>query len=269
MTAPRVLTLTEAAGLIGDAAAPRRLEVVAGFGGLDIDMIAASGCARTIIAAFVGSELIPSLPPGLQRALDLGIVDVMQIDEGILLAAMRAAAQQVPFTTWTGGLGTSATDNRLCSEQVDDKTGRRFVRVEPLRLDACAVWAEAADEQGNVLLWGPDFGDPTMLAASELRIVQVERLAATGEIARYPDRVLPWSADVIIPVKSGTFPFGGTGLSPDARWLRHYACRMREITPTADADELRSFLWKTLEIPAGFDAFRRSAAAGVAGGGDG
>jgi glutaconate CoA-transferase, subunit A len=281
LAAPQILTLAEASRLIEDgwtvgvggaidvghpfalvreiiAAGPRHLEIVAGFGGLDIDMIAASGCARAIIAAFIGSEIIPARIPGVQRALELGLIDVMQIDEGILLAAMRASAQQVPFTTWTGGMGTSATDNRLCTEELDSKTGQHFIRVEPLYLDACLVWAEAADEQGNLLLWGPDFGDPAMLAASRLRIAQVDRIVSTREIARHPDRVLPWSADVVTPTKSGTFPFGGAALDPDARWLGRYAAHMRQYAPVSDPDELRSAVWQVLQIPGEFDKFQRS-----------
>jgi glutaconate CoA-transferase, subunit A len=288
MAAPQIQTLGEASRLIHDgwtvgvggaidvghpfalmreiiAAGPRQLEIVAGFGGLDIDVIAASGCARTIIAAFIGSEVVPARPPGLQRALELGLVDVLQIDEGILLAAMRAGAQQVPFTTWTGGLGTSATDNRLCSEELDIKTGRHFIRVEPLQLDACVVWAEAADKEGNILLWGPDFGDPTMLAASKLRIVQVDKIASTREIAEHPDRVLPWAADVVTTAPSGTFPFGGASLCPNAEWLGQYVAHMREHAPAADQEGLRLAVWQMLQIPAAFDVLQRSATTDVRG----
>jgi glutaconate CoA-transferase, subunit A len=285
---PQLLTLAEASRLIDDgwtvgvggavdvghpfalvreiiAAGPQQLEIVAGFGGLDIDVIAASGCARAIIAAFVGSEVVQARPPGLQRALELGHVDFVQIDEGILLAAMRAGAQQVPFTTWTGGLGTSATDNRLCSEELDSKTGRYFIRVEPLQLDACVVWAEAADQNGNVLLWGPDFGDPTMLAASSLRIVQVDRLASTAEVAEHPDRVLPWAADVVTVTPSGTFPFGGASTYPNAQWLGQYVAHMRQYAPAADQEGLRSAVWRALQLPASFDALQHSAMTGVRG----
>jgi glutaconate CoA-transferase subunit A len=285
VAAPQILTPPEASRLIRDgwtvgvggaidighpfalvreiiAAGPRQLEIVAGFGGLDIDIMAASGCARAIIAAYIGSELAPSRPPGLQRALELGLIDLIQIDEGILLAALRASAQQVPFTTWTGGLGTSATDNRLCSEELDSRTGRPFIRVDPLQLDACVVWAEAADRDGNVLLWGPDFGDPAMLAAAALRIVQVERIVSTAQVAEHPDRVLPWAADVVAAVPSGTFPFGGTSMSPDAQWLRAYVAHMRACAPAADQEGLRSAVWQALQIPGAADRRWPAAMAG-------
>lgn len=286
MAAPQILALTEAASLIGDgwtvgvggavdvghpfalvreiiAAGPRDLEVVAGFGGLDIDMIVASGCARAVIAAFIGSELAPARTPGIQRAVELDLVDLVQIDEGILLAALRASAQQVPFATWTGGLGTSAAGNRLCSEELDAKTGRPFIRVEPLQLDACVIWAEAADEEGSLLLWGPDFGDPAMLAASTLRIAQVERIVAARDLAEHPDRVLPWAADVVTAAPSGTFPFGGLMLPPDAKWLERYGAHMRQSASAADPGELRSAVLQLLQIPGEFGAFRRSATIGA------
>jgi glutaconate CoA-transferase subunit A len=286
VAAPRILPLAEASSLIQDgwmvgvggavdvghpfalireiiAAAPQDLEIVAGFGGLDIDMIAASGCARAVIAAYIGSELVPARTPGLQRAVELALVDLVQIDEGILLAAMRASAQQVPFATWTGGLGTSAACNRLSSEELDIKTGRPFIRVEPLRLDACVIWAEAADAYGSLLLWGPDFGDPTMVAASRLRIAQVERIVTTREISEHPDRVLPWGADVVTPAPSGTFPFGGLTARPDAGWLERYVAHMRQWTSAADSAELRSAVLRLLQIPGTFDAFRRTAMIGA------
>lgn len=220
----------------------RDLTIVSGFGGMEIDMLAGSGVAQRVIAAFVGAEGVPGLPPLLTWAVQEGRVEAWDIDEGILLTALRAAAQKLPYTTWRCGLGTDAARNPLCEEATDDRSGLPYLRVRPLEIDMFLYWAEAADADGNVLGWGPDFGDGGFVDAAARRIVQVERIVPTEALQASPDRVAPWQADIVVAAPLGTYPFCSTALRDDVPWLEAYVSTMSALRKAGDWGAVRPAL---------------------------
>src|ERR1700722_1504196 len=145
------------------------LTVVGLTSGLELDLLVAAGCAARLSSAYVGAEEIVGLPPGIRWAAEEGRLEVWETEEGIHLASLRARAHKLPYTTWTGALGTSCTAHPLVEEAVDEATGAHYLKVRPLTVDAALVWAEAADEDGNLLLWGPDMGDDWLRNAADLR----------------------------------------------------------------------------------------------------
>ena len=92
---------------------PKDLTIVAGFGSFDIDMLIGAGVAKRLIAAFIGAEGVSGLPQLTRWACETGRVEAWDFDEALLLIALRAAAQRVPYTTWRLGLGTDAVVNPL------------------------------------------------------------------------------------------------------------------------------------------------------------
>jgi glutaconate CoA-transferase subunit A len=201
----------------------RDLTVVGLTNGLDLDFLVAAGCATRLSSAYVGAEEIIGLPPGIRWAAEEGRLEVWETEEGIHLASLRARALKLPYTTWTGAVGTSCTAHPLVEEAVDEVTGAHYLKVRPLKVDVALVWAEAADEDGNLLLWGPDMGDEWLRNAADLRIAQVERIVPTAVLARHPDRVMPWAVEVVVRAPLSTHPFGSTALRPDERWIAAYA----------------------------------------------
>jgi glutaconate CoA-transferase subunit A len=210
--------------------------------GLDVDLLVASGAASRVSVAYVGAEDIVGLPPGIRWAAEHGRLEVWESEEGIHLASLRARAQRQPYATWTGALGTAAVGHPLVEGAVDDATGQRYLKVRPLKVDVALVWAEAADEDGNLLLWGPDLGDEALRAAADLRIAQVERILPTAAIARHPDRVAPWAADVVVRAPLSTHPFTGSSIAVDARWIEDYAAAVAAARRGEPADALECFL---------------------------
>lgn len=145
-------------------------------------------------------------------------------DEGVHLAALRARGQGLPYATWTGALGTSVATDHPLVEQARDADGSAYLKVRPQPVDVALLWAEAADPDGNVLLWEPsDFGDEALRAAADHRVVQVERIVTTAVLGRHHERVAPWAADAVVRAPLSTHPFGGAGLRTDRDWLRAYA----------------------------------------------
>jgi len=71
------------------------LTVVA-YGGADVGMLCAAGKVKKLIFAFVSLDFIP-LEPYFRAARQSGSIEIMEIDEGMLLLGLRAAAMRAPF----------------------------------------------------------------------------------------------------------------------------------------------------------------------------
>ncbi|MDP3138622.1 MAG: CoA-transferase [Burkholderiaceae bacterium] len=234
------------------------LVIASGFGGMEIDMLAGSGVARRVIAAFVGAEGVGGLPPLMRWAAENKRVDFWDIDEGLLLTALRAAAQKLPYATWRCGLGTDAVVNPLVEQAVDAPSKLPYLKVRPLEIDVCLFWAEAADIEGNVLHWGPDFGDTGFIDAAQTRIVQVERIVSTDVLRATPDRVAPWQAEVVVASPMGTYPFTSTLLRDDVEWLSAYVAAMSQLHAQGDWSAVRPALTQLLRLDGNEHAFLES-----------
>jgi glutaconate CoA-transferase subunit A len=235
------------------------LTIACGFGGMEIDMLVGSGIVRRVIAAFVGAEGVAGLPPLLRWAYETDRVEAWDLDEGLLLTALRAASQKLPYMTWRCGLGTDAVVNPLCEQSFDEHTQLPYLKVRPLEIDVCLYWAEAADADGNVLLWGPDFGDTGFIDAAAMRVVQVERIVSTDVLLKSPDRVAPWQAEMILSAPLGTYPFCSTALRDDVEWLQGYVAAMARLYEAGNWDAVRPALADLLELDGDDDAFLQSA----------
>jgi glutaconate CoA-transferase subunit A len=238
-------------------AGPGDLTVIAGFGGLDVDMAVGYGVARRLIAPFVGAEGVAPLPPAVRWAVETGRVEAWDIDEGILLTALQAAADRLPFSAWTSGIGTAAAENPLVEPAHDAAAEVPYLRIRPLEVDVALLWAEAADPTGNVLRWGPDFGDEVLARAADVRIVQVERVVTPEVLAKSPDRITPWRADAVVVAPLGTYPFASTALSDDIAWMSDYCARVDQARADPDGDwaDLRATIGDLLALDGDDDAF--------------
>lgn len=220
----------------------RDLTVVALTGGLDVDLLVAAGAVRVLSAAYVGAEATVGLPPAVRWAAEEGRLEVWESEEGIHLASLRARAQRQPYVTWTGALGTAVTQHPLVETAVDEPTGAHYLKVRPLHVDAALLWAEAADEDGNLLLWGTDFGDEALIAAADTRVAQVERIVPTAVLTRHADRVAPWAADTVVRAPLSTHPFASSALRADTAWLGAYADAVADARRAGAVEEVHRYL---------------------------
>jgi glutaconate CoA-transferase subunit A len=218
------------------------LTVVGLTNGLELDLLVAAGAASTLSSAYVGAEDIIGLPPAIRWAAEEDRLDVWEVEEGIHLASLRARALKLPYATWTGTVGTSSVQHPLVEQAVDEASGQTYLKVRPLKVDAALVWAEAADEEGNLLLWGPDMGDEWLRNAADLRIAQVERIVPTSVLARHPDRVMAWSAELIVRAPFSTHPFAATHQRVDDQWILAYSQAVTDARKSADPARLQAFL---------------------------
>jgi glutaconate CoA-transferase subunit A len=223
--------------------------------GLELDLLVAAGACRRLSAAYIGAEQFVSLPPALRWAAEESRIEIWENEEGVHLASLRAKAQRLPYATWIGGVGTSVAAHPLVESAVDEASGRAYLRVRPLGLDVALLWAEAADEAGNLLLWGPDLGDEALRAAADLRIVQVERIVSADILGLTPDRVVPWGADILVCSPLSTHPFSSSALRLDTAWLTEYATTITDARKAADPARVEAYLDATIRDVDGEDGY--------------
>lgn len=147
----------------------RDLTIVS-WGGPDVGLLARAGKVRKVVYAFVSLDSIP-LEPNFQHARQTGTIpEVVELDEGMFLTGLRAAAQRVPFLPTRAGLGSDVLVNqpwlKTVTSPYDD--GEELVAMPALNLDAALVHLNRADAHGNAAYLGPDpyFDDLFCMAAN-------------------------------------------------------------------------------------------------------
>jgi len=129
---------------------------IVSYGGADVGMLCAVGKVSKVIFAFVSLDFIP-LEPYFRQARQSGAIDVMEIDEGMMLLGLRAAAWGLPFIPTEVGLGTDVITNnpdiKVIDSPYDDK---EWVAMPALHLDAALIHVDRADARGVCQIAGPD-----------------------------------------------------------------------------------------------------------------
>lgn len=156
------------------------LTVVA-YGGADVGMLCAAGKVKKVVFAFVSLDFIP-LEPYFRKARQNGAIDVMEIDEGLMLLGLRAAAMGAPFIPTAVGLGTDILTNNpdiktIDSPYADDK---EWLAMPALNLDVALIHVDRADKRGVCQVKGPDhYMDDMFVRASAKTYVSCDELVDT------------------------------------------------------------------------------------------
>ncbi len=161
------------------------LTVVA-YGGADVGLLCAAGKVRKVVFAFASLDFMP-LEPGFRKARESGAVETMEIDEGMMLLGLRAAAWGCPFIPTRVGLGTDVIRNNpdlaLVDSPYDDK---EWVAMPALNLDVSLIHATRADRRGVCEIASPDhYMDDLFARAAEHTIVSADEIV---ESTHFQDR---------------------------------------------------------------------------------
>ncbi|MEU6142299.1 CoA-transferase [Streptomyces sp. NPDC047081] len=159
---------------------------VVSYGGPDVGMLAAAGRIRKLVAAFVTLDSIP-LEPHYRAARERGAFELMEVDEAMFLAGLRAASHRLPFLPMRAGLGSDVMrvnpGLRTVTSPYED--GETFVAMPALRLDAALVHVSRADRLGNGQYLGPDpYFDDLFCEAAEAAYVSCEQVVDTAELTK-------------------------------------------------------------------------------------
>jgi len=103
----------------------RDLTVVS-YGGPDVGLLCATGKVRKVVFAFVSLDSI-ALEPHFRNAMQAGAVETLQLDEGMFLLGLQAAAWRVPFLPTRVGLGSD-----VVSKQSEIRTVTSSLRIFPI-----------------------------------------------------------------------------------------------------------------------------------------
>lgn len=188
------------------------LTVVA-YGGADVGMLCAAGKIKKLVFAFVSLDFIP-LEPYFRKARQDAAIEVMEIDEGMLLLGLRAAAMGVPFIPTAVGLGTDVlTHNpelKLIASPYAD--GKDWLAMPALKLDAALVHVDRADPRGVCQIQGPDhYMDDLFVRAAERAYVSCDELVDSGYFHANPEqaRQVFWERNqtsAVVHVPGGAHP---------------------------------------------------------------
>jgi glutaconate CoA-transferase, subunit A len=207
----------------------RDLRLVAPTGGIDVDLLIASGCVREVVGCYVGVEGLAAVSPVFRAAVQSGAVTVVDLDEAHCIMGLRAAAHKLPFMPWRGGVGTSLPQLTPSLVEFDDPiAGEPLLAIPAIALDVALVFAERSDPYGNVQFVGTSHMDRTMGAAAERVVVQVERVVSNEVIRRDPERTVYWRDTAIVRAPFGTHPYSSGGMIADEEHLREFLSAARE-----------------------------------------
>ncbi|WP_269855648.1 CoA transferase subunit A [Streptomyces sp. RPT161] len=159
---------------------------VVSYGGPDVGLLCAAGKVRKAVYGFVSLDSIP-LEPHFRAARESGAVQALELDEGMFLAGLRAAALRLPFMPVRGGIGSDVPRNAPFLRTVTDPygSGDEVMAAPPLELDVALVHANLADPRGNAALTGPDqYFDDLFCLAAKTSYVSAERVLPTADLRR-------------------------------------------------------------------------------------
>lgn len=159
------------------------LTLVAGYGGPDVGMLAATGKIAKLVFAFVSLDHYP-LEPHFRTARQAGAFEVLELDEGMFHWGLRAAAMKLPFLPTRVGIGTDIIRQpgfaMVKSPYAD---GEELVAMPAIKLDVALIHAHRSDMRGNLLTLSPDpLFDEYYVRAAERTYATVEKIVPTAEL---------------------------------------------------------------------------------------
>jgi len=236
------------------------LTVVSGpTSGLETDLLIGAGCVRRVVTAGVAFEGVAAIAPAFRRAAERDTVSVWECDECIWHLALKAAAWDMPYMLWRGGVGTSLPELNPDLEEVTEG-GRRYIRVPPVRPDIVFLHAAEADPFGNVRVareayLGRTFSERALTLACRGPVVAtVERIVPNLNVAASPERTIVRGA-LVVPVPWGAHPGGVSGrYVPDLAHYREYAAA-GEARRRDDPVPYQAYLERNVFGPDGQEAY--------------
>jgi glutaconate CoA-transferase subunit A len=231
------------------------------YGGPEVGMLCAAGKVAELTFAFVAPDVGAAavLEPHFRAARQAAAIECTELDEGMLLLGLQAAAWRVPFLPTRVGLGS---DLHLVNPGLatvrspypgpDGGEGEKLYAQPAIPLDVALVHLNVADERGNAAFTGPDlYFDDLFLEAAEQRFVSTERIVAPGELVDAAGdvtrlRVSRLLVDGLVLAPNGAHP---TSCDPD--YGRDEAFQQAYLATAKDPERWDAFrtewLWHATE----------------------
>jgi glutaconate CoA-transferase subunit A len=188
------------------------LHVVGLASGLEVDMLIAAGQVRRVSTPTISAETIQPIAPAFRRAAQHGELEVFECDEGMIYAALQAAAQRVSFAPWPVGMGASYAEVNPGMEVIESPySGKPVMAIEAIPVDFAFIHTARSDPFGNIQVNGGGFGDRAMARAARRVFATVDRLVGNHEIRRDPGSTAIPGVDAVVHAPYGSHPFASPG----------------------------------------------------------
>jgi glutaconate CoA-transferase subunit A len=244
------------------ARSPVKDLTIVSYGGPDVGLLCRVGKIKRVVFSFVSLDSIP-LEPHFRAARQAGTVETRELDEGMFLLGLQAAAWRVPFLPTRAGLGSDVF--RLYPElrtvqspyRGPDGEGEELVAVPALELDVALVHQNRGDAAGNGQYLGIDpYFDDLFCMAAKRRFMSVEELLPTDDLAGAgPVQTLRINRLMVDGVVEAPFGAHFTSCAPDYERDETF---QREYAATARDDEA----WDTFRAryldAGGHDEYRKA-----------
>jgi glutaconate CoA-transferase, subunit A len=163
----------------------RDLTIVA-YGGPEVGLLCRAGKVRRVVYSFCSLDSI-ALEPHFRNARQSGAVQTTDLDEGMFLLGLQAAAWRVPFLPTRVGLGSDVMrlNPALATVKSPYADGEVLVAMPALDLDVALIHMHRGDQGGTGQCLGIDpYFDDLMCLAARKRFMSVERIVDTDDFLR-------------------------------------------------------------------------------------
>ncbi len=221
----------------------RNLTLVKTAGSYDLDLLCATGSARAVEAGYVGYENVLGLARGYRRSVESGQVEAHEHSCYTVIAALRAAAQGVPFMPIASLEGSDLIAARGFQRIANPYGEGVVVTIPALSPDVALIHVHEADTEGDGAIFGARFEDALMASAARKVILTCERIVDEQLLAERPDRAtIPrFEVDAVVELPHGAWPLACPGeYSYDLDFLTAFAAI------ASDADAVAGFLAERL-----------------------
>jgi glutaconate CoA-transferase subunit A len=157
---------------------------VVSYGGPDIGILCATGQLKKAVYGFVSLDSI-ALEPHFRKARQNGTIEATELDEGMFLLGLRAAAQRLPFLPSRAGLGSDVLkiNPHLKTVKSPYDDGEEFVAVPASNVDVAFIHMNRADASGNGQALGRDpYFDNLFCMAATKAFMSCEKIVPTEEL---------------------------------------------------------------------------------------
>ena len=165
---------------------------IVSYGGPDVGLLCRAGKVRKAIYGFVSLDSIP-LEPHFRVARQNATVEAMELDEGMLLLGLQAAAWRIPFLPCRAGMGSDLLrvmpEIKMVTSPYDGPDGaapEELVAVPAIELDVALIHMNRADRGGNGQFLNADlYMDDLMAMAASECFMSCEEIIPTEDFAQH------------------------------------------------------------------------------------
>jgi glutaconate CoA-transferase subunit A len=134
----------------------RDLTLIAPISDIQFDQLIGAGCARKIVAAWVGN-VAAGLGHNFRRAMEKAMPRPLEVEEHsnfTIALGLKAAAMGLPFLPTRTALGSDFSRAPHFSATACPFSGEKLLAVRAIVPDVAILHVQRADSEGNAHLWG-------------------------------------------------------------------------------------------------------------------